>query len=134
VSRHHVAEVNRNTGFGATREIQMMGEISDGARALLVAIICYGKTDTTSSLKGMGLPAALCVREMKEALQTYIAIKRMFGVIIGHDPSEFNVNRWVDELHLSALIEGGESTFGGSRSFQLNRRFQNRDKVSGVQY
>ena len=128
-----MAEVNRMTGYGPTRETQMVGDISDGARALLVAIICYGKTDTTSSLKGMGLTAALCVREMKEALQTYIAIKSLFGVIIGHDPTESNVNRWVVELHMSALIEGGESTFGGSRSFQLNRRFQNRDKVSGVE-
>lgn len=123
-----MVEVNRNTGFGPSRESYEVGKLSNGARALLVAIICYGKTDTTSSLKGMTFPAALNVREMRQALQTYIELKAQAGITIGHDPSEANVNRWVDEIYFGALINGGESTFGGSRSFQLNRRYMNRDK------
>ena len=133
VEMKHVCEVSKSSGWGPLRETVMISDhITDGARALLVAMICYGKTDTVSSLKGFTHPAGLNLSEIRQSLQTYITIKEQFGVKIGHDPSVANVVRWVRELHDAALLNGGLSTFGGSRSFQWPRKNQDINKVSMV--
>ena len=127
---NHVAEVGRYEGFGAMMtDVDKMRRLTNGARALLVAIICFGKTDTESSRAGMGSPKALNIREMREALKTYAEIKKQSGVIIGHEPSNANVNQWAYELRFFALIVGGQGTFGGGRSFQIGRTQENVEKV-----
>jgi hypothetical protein len=113
----HVASVTREAGLGPSWDIKKIENLSDGARALLVAIICFGKTDMTPSCKSIGLT----IREMREALQTYVEVKRQSGIMIGHDPSETNVNRWFDELHFGKLVEGGPKTLMGYRTCDIDK-------------
>ena len=113
----HVASAVKEAGIGPSGEIKKVGNLSDGARALLIAIICYGKTDVTSCYNVLGLT----IREMREALITYVEIKRQSGLIIGHDPSETNVNRWVDELRCAAMIEGRPKSLMGCRACDLDK-------------
>jgi len=128
---NHVTTVCKEIGHGpAMQTTDVMNNISGGARALVVAMICYGKTDTTSSLKGFSLPSALNARDIRQSLQTYIEIKAQLGVKIGHDPSEANVSRWIEELHCQSIIDGGEITLGSSRSYCLNREHQAKTKFT----
>ena len=108
----HMATVIRDTGNGPLRETNTVARLSDGARTLLVAMFCFSTAASVPSMLHrtenplLGQVAMTCT-QMRQAFITYKEFKRC----IGHEPTEENMRRWTEELHCSALIEGGSTTY-----------------------
>ena len=122
VMMKHITQVARDAGVGPSRETQMVADLSDGARAFLVAIIAYSTPDENTQIRShnpnfsSNLKMVLSTSEMRSAFLNYKALKP-----IGFDASEDSIRRYIDELQCAALIEGGISKFGGARSFTGGR-------------
>ena len=116
----HVAEANFQVGNNQG-ELYKIGILTSGARGLLVAMTCYGISDTFvkpgAKVKDVGaLP--MDISQIRGSFATLIDVKKQCGgIVIGHECTETNIRRWVSELHDCGLIKGGPSTLGGARSF-----------------
>ena len=120
----HVAEANIANGLNQS-ELYKVGVISSGARGLLVAMVCYGISDTfvkpgnNSSHTG-AIP--MNSSQIRGSFATLIDIKKQTkGIAIGHECTEMNIRRWISELQDAGLIKGGSSSFGVGRSLNLGR-------------
>jgi hypothetical protein len=126
VTTKQMAIMFREQGIGPGRETAVVRVLTPGARTLLVAMFVYGAADgpsvtvnnqaiSSSTLLG---PQPLTVTQMRLAFNTYKDLKSKIKL----EASEDNMRRWTEELHCNALIEGGDSSFGGNRSFTGGRR------------
>jgi len=116
----HVLTVAKEAGVGPSRETQAVADLTPGALAFLVAIIAYA-TPEEVAMPGRGgrisdASNTLGTKQMRDALINYKSLKTM-----NFDTSEDMIRRYIDELQCSALIEGGQSKFGGTKQFHGGR-------------
>ena len=118
----HVAEANVASSI-SQGELYKIQILSSGARGLLVAMVCYGISDTFTkqgcNFSVMGaLPMNMA--QIRGSFSTLIEIKKQTkGIAIGHECTEMNVRRWISELHDVGLIKSSS----GSRSLGVGRSF-----------
>ena len=129
----HVAEANVASSL-SQGELYKIQILSSGARGLLVAMVCYGVSDTfTKQSYGSSVMGAMPMNmaQIRGSFSTLIEIKKQTkGIAIGHECTEMNVRRWISELHDVGLIKGGSSSLGVGRSFKAGRS----EKVLHDQY
>ena len=126
ITDRHVAEANIEQGLSGSEAIKI-ASLSSGARGLLVAMVCYGVSETLLVTKTGG-PSMDCGRlsmnmsEISKSFTTMLDVKKKSGGIqIGHESTDMNIQNWIYELHSCGLIKGGENSRGGLRSFSGGR-------------
>ena len=105
----------RASGNGPCRDTELVSQLSDGARALLVAMITQPIIDTGTFLRGgkqMFNAPSMTVAQIRQAFTTYKSLRT-----IGHEASDNNIRNWIYELHMNSIIDGGNSAFGSFKAF-----------------
>jgi hypothetical protein len=109
VTYKNVADSLRASGNGANRDPELISQLSDGARALLVAIITQPIADTTTLIKGGNAMVDTPSMTGRQILQAMITYKALNKEKIGFEVNLETVRHWVYELHNNTLLYGGES-------------------------